>query len=472
MTLAEIAQATGGTLFGDGARPIRGVSTDSRAIEPGCLFVALKGLFHDGHGYIAAAAAHGAAAALVGRGSSAPIDRVEVDDPLRALGRIASHHIRRVRARRPVPTIAVGGAVGKTTTKELTAAAVRALFGRTLATAGNLNNLIGVPLTLLGLDQNHHAMVIECGTNSPGEIARLSSIVEPDVAMVLNAEIEHTEGLGTREGVADEEAALFDGARKAIVTWAEDPLLIARIPHGGMRTILFGTSDRADVRLARRSISAQGRSRIRIEFRAGIITPGAPAYVDLELCLMGPAGALNAAGAIAAVAALQPLRAEQLPQLVAALGAVEPVAGRLVLKQAGSIRVLDDTYNANPSSVRVALETAREMADQTGARMVVALGDMLELGTLSRELHIEAISQAIAARPAALVVVGPEMTAAAAAQSSSAGVQPITAPDSAAAAPMVRGLLRDGDLLLIKGSRGIAMERIIEALAEFPDRDS
>jgi UDP-N-acetylmuramoyl-tripeptide--D-alanyl-D-alanine ligase len=472
MTLAEIAQATGGTLFGDGTRRIRGVSTDSRAIEPGGLFVALKGLSHDGHAYLAAAAARGAAAAVVGRGTIAPIERVEVNDTLDALGRIASHHIHRIRARRPIPTIAIGGAVGKTTTKELTAAAARALFGRTLATGGNLNNLIGVPLTLLGLDENHQAMVIECGTNSPGEIARLARIGEPDVAMVLNAEIEHTEGLGTREGVADEEAALFGGARKAIVTWAEDPLLVARIPHDRVPAIFFGTGDRADVRMARRSITAQGLSKVRIEFRAGIITPGAPAYVDLELCLLGPAGALNAAAAIAAVAATHPLRTEQLPQLAAALGAVEPVAGRLVLKQAGSIRVLDDTYNANPSSVRVALETAREVADQTEARMVVAMGDMLELGTLSRELHIEAISEAIAARPAALVVVGPEMTAAAAAQQNRAGFQPITAPDSAAAAPIVRALLRVGDLLLVKGSRGIAMERVIDGLDDLPGGDN
>lgn len=464
MTLAEVAQATGGTLFGDSTRRICGVSTDSRAIEPGGLFVALKGISHDGHAYVIAAAARGAAAAVVGRGSTAPIDRVEVDDTLDALGRIAGHHIRRLRGKRSIPTIAIGGAVGKTTTKELTAAAARALFGRTLATAGNLNNLIGVPLTLLGLDETHQAMVIECGTNSPGEIARLARIVEPDVAMVLNAEIEHTEGLGTREGVADEEAALFGGASRALVTWADDPLLIDRIPRDRMRTIFFGATDRAGVRMAHRSITGQGRSKVRIEFGEEILAPGAPAYLDLELRLLGPAGALNAAAAIAAVAALKPLRAEQLPQLAAALGAVEPVAGRLVLRQAENIRVLDDTYNANPSSVRVALETARELADQTKSRMVVAVGDMLELGALSRDLHIDAIREAIAARPAVLVVVGPEMTAAAAAQPNSAGIQPITAPDSTAAAPIVRALLRDGDLLLVKGSRGISMERVIDGL--------
>jgi UDP-N-acetylmuramoyl-tripeptide--D-alanyl-D-alanine ligase len=464
MTLAEAARATGGTLFGDGGRKIRGISTDSRAIEPGGLFVALRGLAHDGHAFVGQAAERGAAAAVVGRASVAAIDRIEVDDTLDALGRLARHHAGRIRARRNIPTIAVGGAVGKTTTKELTAAAVRTLFGRTLSTAGNLNNLIGVPLTLLGLDEQHQAMVIECGTNLPGEIARLAAIVEPDVAMVLNAEIEHTEGLGTLEGIADEEAALFAGARKAVVTWAEDQLLTARIPRGGVRAIFFGAGERADVRLVRRLTTAAGRSKIRVELRTGITAPGAPEYLEAELSLLGPAAALNAAAAIAAVAALEPLRAEQLPLLAAALAAVEPVPGRLVLKHIGSLRVLDDTYNANPSSVRVALQAAREVAEQTGARMVVALGDMLELGALSKETHIEAIGRAIAARPAALVVVGPEMTEAAAILSGDNGVELVTAPDSHAAAPIVRSLLRDGDLLLVKGSRGIAMERVIEAL--------
>ena len=465
LTLAEVAQATGGTLFGDGSRRIRGISTDSRAIEPGGLFVALRGISHDGNTYVAAATARGAAAAVVARGASASVDRIEVDDTLDALGRIARYHIGRLRARRSIPSIAIGGAVGKTTTKELTAAAVRALYGRTLATAGNLNNLIGVPLMLLGLDETHQAMVIECGTNSPGEIARLARIVEPDVAMVLNAEIEHTEGLGTLEGVADEEAALFAGASNAVVTWAEDELLAAHIPRGA-RAILFGTSERADVRLARRSITAGGRSKIRVEFRPGITAPGAPNFMESELSLLGPAAALNATAAIAALASLRPLRVEEFPLLADAVAKVEAVPGRLKMRQIGSIRVLDDTYNANPSSVRAALAAAQEVAEQTGARTVVALGDMLELGALSRAAHIEAISRALMIRPAALIVVGPEMVQAAATISTTEGVQVITAPDSPAAAALVRDLIRDGDLLLVKGSRGIAMERIIEGLED------
>ena len=150
MTLAQAAQATGGSLFGDGARKIRGVSTDSRAIGSGGLFVALRGAAHDGHAFVSQAAARGAVAAVVARGSATTIERIEVDDTLDALGLIARYHAGRIRGRRTIPAIAIGGAVGKTTTKELTAAAARALFGRTLATAGNLNNLIGVPLTAAG----------------------------------------------------------------------------------------------------------------------------------------------------------------------------------------------------------------------------------------------------------------------------------------------------------------------------------
>ncbi len=138
--------------------------------------------------------------------------------------------------------------------------------------------------------------------------------------------------------------------------------------------------------------------------------------------------------------------------------------GRLKMRKIGSVRVLDDTYNSNPSSVRAALAAAQEVAEQTGARMVIALGDMLELGALSREAHIEAINRALMIRPAALIVVGPEMIQAAATISTTEGVQVITAPDSPAAAALVRDLIHDGDLLLVKGSRGIAMERIIEGL--------
>jgi UDP-N-acetylmuramyl pentapeptide synthase len=170
---------------------VLGVSIDTRSLEPGSLFVALRGATIDGHNYLAQAADLDAAAAIVETGRRHPaLGCIEVDDTLAALGRLAHAHLARRRAARPLPVIAIGGAVGKTTTKELTAAVTRALFGATLSTPGNLNNLIGVPMTIFTLIGEHNAAVLECGTNTRGEIPKLARIVEPDVAMVLNVDLE------------------------------------------------------------------------------------------------------------------------------------------------------------------------------------------------------------------------------------------------------------------------------------------
>ncbi len=199
-TLAEVGAATGGRVIGDQSAAVRGVSIDTRTVAAGELFVALRGAGSDGHRYLAEAAARGASAAIVERGRrDAALKCVEVDDTLVALGRLAHWHTRRIRDARAVRCIAIGGAAGKTTTKEITAALARATMGPALSTPGNLNNLIGVPMTLFMLTAEHRAMVIECGTNTRGEIPQLSAIVEPDVALVLNVDIEHTEGLGTLE---------------------------------------------------------------------------------------------------------------------------------------------------------------------------------------------------------------------------------------------------------------------------------
>src|ERR1035437_8213114 len=183
------------------------------------------------HDSLTQAAARGAAAAIVATGRRHPgLDCIEVADTLAALGRLARRHLVRTRAARPLPLIAIGGAVGKTTTKELTAAVARALFGSTLSTPGNLNNLIGVPMTIFTLTGEHRAAVLECGTNTRGEIPKLARSVEPDVAMVLNVDLEHSEALGTLDDIADEEAALFSTARRYAVASADEPMVLARIP--------------------------------------------------------------------------------------------------------------------------------------------------------------------------------------------------------------------------------------------------
>jgi UDP-N-acetylmuramoyl-tripeptide--D-alanyl-D-alanine ligase len=407
----------------------------------------------------------GARAAIVatGRRHSA-LDCIEVDDALAALGRLAHRHLMRERAAHTLPLIAIGGAVGKTTTKELTAAVVRAVFGPTLLTPGNLNNLLGVPMTILTLTGEHRAAVLECGTNTRGEIPRLAQIVEPDVAMVLNVDLEHSEGLGTLDEIADEESALFSTAKNYAVASADEPMVLARIPRH-LRRITFGKSPDAHVRLVVRVAGA--RSRIRVDLARDMVAALVEPFIETEIALLGEAAALNCAAAIAGVAAMRPapLEAQELAAIADALAGVTPVAGRLANTTIRGILVIDDTYNSNPRSIRAALAAAREVADGLGARLVIAMGDMLELGEQSAAAHREAIRDVLRSRPAAFVAVGPEMNSARATVSRDAEpIEILAAPDSIAAAKMVAALVRAGDVLLVKGSRGIAMERIIERL--------
>ena len=468
LTADEIIRATVAQPSGGATKvQVASVSIDTRTISPGALFVALRGV-RDGHEFLQAAAERGAVTAVVepGRGSAA-LPCFEVDDTLGALRALARHHLERVRAAQPLAVIAVGGAAGKTTTKELTAAVVRALFGDTLATPGNLNNLIGVPMTVLTLRKDHRAAVLECGTNRRGEIALLAKIVHPEVALVLNVDIEHTEGLGSLEGVADEEAALFGPARVA-VTSADEQLLMARVP-AGKRRLTFGNASDADVRLISRTVVAPGRQQISLALPPAMIQPGVEPRVDAALDLLGAASASNAAAAVAAATAAwnRPIGHVELAAIARALESVAPVEGRLRTRQAHGVIIIDDTYNANPRSVRAALAAARETADGLKARLIVALGDMLELGGLSGTMHAEAVRDILATRPSACIAVGSEMaTAVNACANASSSNNPMTvvARNSEAAASLVRDIVKPGDVLLVKGSRGIAMERIIEAL--------
>jgi len=469
-TLAEVVAATGCPLLRatstvSAADRIHGVSIDTRSIESGSIFVALRGEASDGHDYLQQAAARGAVAAIVANGRRHPaLDCIEVDDTLTALGRLAQRHLARTRTARSLPLIAIGGAVGKTTTKELTAAVVRALFGPTLSTPGNLNNLIGVPMTIFTLTGDHRAAVLECGTNTRGEIPKLAQIVVPDVAMVLNVDLEHSEGLGTLDDIADEEAALFSTATQYAVASADEPMVLERIPKH-LRRITFGKSTDARVRLVSRSAGA--RSRIRVELARDMIAAGVEPFIETEIALLGEAAALNCTAAIAGAAAMRaaPLESRELAAIAAALASVMPVAGRLAITSINGIFVIDDTYNSNPRSIRAALAAAREVADGLGARLVIAMGDMLELGDQSAAAHQEAIRDVMRSRPAAFVAVGPEMNSGCAVVSPNAdGAEVRVAPDSIAAGKIVAGLIRAGDVLLVKGSRGIAMEGIIERL--------
>ena len=464
-TLIEIARATGGEARGDGALNVRGVSIDTRSLTPGSLFVALRGVT-DGHNFLAQAIERGAAAAIVERGRRRPeITCVEVDDTLAALGRLAHHHVRRLRDKHSLPLITIGGAAGKTTTKEITAALARAVLGATLATPGNLNNLIGVPMTLLMLTEEHRAMVIECGTNTRGEIARLASMVEPDVALVLNVDLEHTEGLGSIEDIADEESAIFARCKRAAVIPADDARLARRVPSN-LRAITFGSEQGATVHLFDRAITSRGRSAISVRLDPSMAIAVDP-VVRTEIALIGRSGAMNCAGAIAAIAAASPtaLRHDQLRTMEAALAEIQPLAGRLALREAAGVVILDDSYNAQPPSVRMGLEAARETAQRLGARLVIALGDMLELGPLAKPAHAVAIQDVLASNPAVFLAIGDETCAATSAvRPRSHDCEVRLCADSEEAASLIGDLVRAGDVVLVKGSRGIRTELVVEAL--------
>lgn len=464
---SEIISAAGAIFSGDPALRITGVSIDTRSIQPGALFVALHGV-RDGHEFLDAAAQARAAATLVehGRGHST-MPCFEVDDTLDALGALARHHLHRIRCVSSLPVLAIGGAVGKTTTKEFAAAAMRALFGEVLATPGNLNNRIGVPMTLLTLTSKHRAAVLECGTNQAGEIRRLTNMLKPHIALVLNVDIEHTEGLGSLEGVADEEAALFADARCAIISSTEE-LLSARVP-AGMRTMTFGAASDADVQLVSRAITESGRQQIKLRLASWMIEPGLCPYLNTTLNVIGEPIAYNAAAALLAAASAsgRPLGSNEIAALSRALESVKGASGRLTTRQLNGITIIDDTYNANPRSVRAALTAARETADMLNARLIVALGDMLELGELSRTMHTAAVRDVVAIRPEEFVAVGREFIAAVQQQSEEGAVpvQARLARDSVEAAALLLSIIRPGDVLLLKGSRGIGMERVIDSLS-------
>jgi UDP-N-acetylmuramoyl-tripeptide--D-alanyl-D-alanine ligase len=459
----EVVAATGGRAVGvDPALALAGVTTDSRAVVRGNLFVALRGETHDGHAFVPAAGEAGAVS-LVATGSGIDGPRIEVADTLAALAALARFHVDRVFAAEGArPVLAIGGAAGKTTTKTLAAAAVRALYGQVLVTEGNLNNRIGVPMTLLRLDRRHRALVVECGTSVRGEIPALGALVRPDVGVVLNVDLEHSAGLGTLEQIADEEGALLSAAGRVAITSAAEPLLVDRLARSGApRRRTFGTAAEADYRLLERSPEVDGRSRLRL---------GAPGgEVDVRTSLLGPAAASNVVAALAGALELldhAPTPSE-LARVARALGKVEAVPGRMrPVPLPGGALALDDTYNSNPRSVTAALAAAIEIvaARGAGARLLVALGDMLELGDFSPAAHDEMVRAADASGATRLILIGPESTAAAV----RVGPSTPTAcyPDSTAAAA-AEGRLELGarDVVLVKGSRGIRTERLLDALS-------
>jgi UDP-N-acetylmuramoyl-tripeptide--D-alanyl-D-alanine ligase len=447
MALNEAAQALGAECIGRDTA-LAGVSTDTRSLRPGELFVALQGPHFDGHDFIAQAAAAGAAAALVSRAVETDLPLLRVEDTRLALARLAHAH----RARFAIPLVAVTGSNGKTTVKEMLAA-ILGQTGPVLATRGNLNNDIGVPLTLLRLTAEHRRAVIEMGANHPGEIACLTALAHPTVALVTNAGPAHLEGFGSIEGVAHAKGEIYCGLAPGgvAVINADDAYapLWERL-NEQRRCLRFGMRESADV-----SADPGGMHLViegaQVHTRFTLRTPSGA--VDVRLPLAGRHNVMNALAAAAAALAT----GAGLEEIRAGLQDLRGVNGRLQLRPGvGGAWIIDDSYNANPASVAAAIDV---LAAYPGMRWLL-LGDMAELGESGEALHRQAGEQARAAGIDRLWATGSHSRAAV--DAFGAGGRHFATQDELAEA--VRAGLHPAAAVLVKGSRSARMERVVEAL--------
>ncbi len=438
MMLSQAAQWIQGVLVGDDCE-IERVSTDSRALEAGDLFVALRGEHFDAHDFLAGAASAGARAAVTERDTDAFGSYVRVDDTRQALGRLAAGWCDQFELAR----VAVTGNAGKTTVKEMVA---RMLGEHTHATEGNLNNDIGVPLTLLGVRAEHRYGVFELGANAPGEIAWTSSLVRPDVALVTNVTGAHLAGFGSLEGIARAKAEIFSGMRAGGTAVINQDDFFADFfadaaAEQGLTVVRVGESENTDLRAV--DVQARGGE------TGFVLQPG---NIRVRLPLAGRHQVSNALLALGAVRALgvDPEKA------AAALADVPAVAGRMERSYCQGGTLVDDSYNASPGAVEAAIDWLTEQS----APRVLVLGGLAELGDDADRIHAELGDYARRQGLDGLIVLAGAAEPAARAF----GEQAVQVEDTDEAARRALPWLQAGGTVLVKGSRGARMERVTGAL--------
>lgn len=461
-SLSEVARECAGELTGSDAECV-GVTTDTRADLRGRLFVALRGERFDGHDFAAQALANGAAGVVVERDLGLS-SCVRVDSTLSALGALAAAHRQRWGKR----IVAVAGSAGKTTTRSAITALLSSLApGAVHFAAGNLNNLIGVPMVLLGLRPEHQYGVVEIGTNAPGEVRALSAMATPDLAVLTLIGLEHSEGLGDLDGVEREEAEIWSGLSPEglAIGNADDERVqrtIQALPHA--RTLSYGYAEGASYLLRERSSGALGGSRLVVDRN----TTFAQDRITIETPLLGDAGAYAALAALA-VAEWLKQRALDSVQISSALGAAGE-AGRLTpVALADGTIVLDDSYNSNPASVKSSLETAREIAQARGSRLVLVLGEMRELGALSAEQHRE-VGSWLGGTGAALLVAISGDAERFLEPARSAGLDTVFCDTAEQGLSALLTRIQAKDVVLVKASRGVRAERLVRGLVDAKGR--
>lgn len=457
MKAGDMASVIGGKLVRGGKDALSsGVSTDSRNIKPGEAFFALKGPRFDGHAFIKDVFAKGASVAVVEKEDGiADLPEVaaviKVEDALKALGSLAAH----VRSLHRIPVVAVTGSAGKTTTKEMIAS-ILSVSRKVLKTEGNRNNLIGLPLTILGLDPSHEAAVLELGISEEGEMERLASICGPDVALITNIGRSHLQSLGSIDGVQREKGRLFEllPPHGVKIVNLDDPRVVEAAKGPG-ETVTFSMSGKADVQVESRDSEDPFSGPVVVYKVRG-------KKVEARFASPGVTSVMNGAAAVAAALAL----GAPLEDMAAGLSAPLAVKGRMAVVKAGGVVVLDDTYNANPESMTAALKT---LAGARG-RKIAVLGDMLELGDVSAAEHASIGMLAAGLGVDALVAIG-EFSLNTAEAARAAGVEKSFGfASKEEALNALRAVVSDGDTVLVKGSRGVALEEVVEFLKRMDSR--
>jgi UDP-N-acetylmuramoyl-tripeptide--D-alanyl-D-alanine ligase len=458
ISAAEIAnEISGSWVSGERGTMLRGVSTDSRNIGAGEIFWALQGERFDGHDFVEHAVNRGAAGVVVEAGRRHTIPKgerpfvISVADSLKALGDFAAWWRQQHRQK----VIAITGSVGKTTTKEMTACILE-MGGSTLKNPGNYNNLIGLPLTLLSLEKGHQRGVVEMGMNRPGEIARLTEIADPDVGVITNVGMAHVEGLRNLRSVARAKVELVEKLSqhaKAVLN-GDDSLLVKTASIFGRETISFGLGNRNDVR--GRSVRNLGQNGIAYDLEY----QGASWPINVRV-----PGLQNVHNSLAAATACLSLEAS-FENIVEGLSHFTGIKGRfMAVNLAEGITLMDDTYNANPQSLKAALRSLPAFVKER-SRIIVGLGDMLELGEAAVPAHEDAgrwVAQLGTEYFAAIGEHAHVMTKAA----TRAGMPEAKAEVVTTHAEMVQKIkenMKAGDLIFLKGSRRMALEKVVEEL--------
>lgn len=450
ITADEVVKACRGELVsGDADTKITGVSTDTRTLQQGDLFFALTGENSDGHKFLADALAAGAAGVVVSRKVEARRPAIRVEDTLLALGDLAAYY----RSRFSPTVVAITGSVGKTTTKEMVAAVV-ADRGLVLKSAGNFNNEIGVPLTLLEMSPKHVTAVVEMAMRGPGQIEYLAKIARPSIGVITNIHMSHIELLGTLDAIADAKGELLDylPADGAAILNVDDAYFDYLRRRANARVVSFGESPHADVRAVSSGLDSKGCCAFEVKTARG--------GFDVRIPVPGEHNIKDALAAIA-VGEVLDIPHDHMREALASFKPPEK-RSNVVPSRRGFV-VIDDTYNAGPPSVRSALKT---LAMMEGGRKIAVLGDMLELGEHALDAHLEIGRAVKEAGVDQLVVVG-QLAKLIARGAIDAGM-PVSAvsefDDSWCAAKELPGKLRERDVVLVKGSRAMKMERVVEGL--------